>query len=136
MSVDRVQYWKDRADLLLGKQSAELLLAAWRAAQPAIEAAGDVLNRTAHAHLQARLNNGPIPIGQMALYHPAHRDALDRITGREASAPGCETEAEAMARLPPVGPHDLLLIGQAWGCPHQGTPHSHADDPIQRWPRA
>jgi hypothetical protein len=51
------------------------------------------------------------------------------------STPGCETEAEAMARMPDVGPQDLLLVGQVWGCPRHGTPHSHADDPIQRWPR-
>jgi hypothetical protein len=51
------------------------------------------------------------------------------------SAPGCETEARAMARMPSVGPDDILFVAQAWGCPRQGTPHSHADDPIQRWPR-
>jgi hypothetical protein len=40
-----------------------------------------------------------------------------------------------MARLPEVGPQDLLLIGQAWGCERQGTPHTHRHDPVMRWPR-
>jgi hypothetical protein len=57
------------------------------------------------------------------------------VIGVGWSAPGCETEAEAMARMPDVSPQDLLLVAQGWGCPRQGTPHSHADDPIQRWPR-
>jgi hypothetical protein len=50
-------------------------------------------------------------------------------------AEGCETEAEAMARMPQVGPRDLLLVAQGWECDRQGTPHSHRDDPIPRWPR-
>jgi hypothetical protein len=50
-------------------------------------------------------------------------------------AEGCETEAEAMARMPQVSPQDLLMVHQAWGCDRRGTPHSHRDDPIQRWPR-
>jgi hypothetical protein len=58
------------------------------------------------------------------------------VIGVGWSAPGCETEAEALARMPPVGAQDLLLVAQGWGCSRQGTPHSHADDPIQRWPRA
>jgi hypothetical protein len=58
------------------------------------------------------------------------------VVGVGWSAPGCETEEEAMARMPQVGPQDILMVHEAWGCARQGTPHSHRDDPIQRWPRA
>ena len=53
------------------------------------------------------------------------------------SEPGCETEAEVEARLQAagVGPHDLVICLRAWGCARRGTPHSHANDPVQRQPR-
>jgi hypothetical protein len=57
------------------------------------------------------------------------------VVGVGWSAPGCETEEEAMARMPQLGPQDILLVHEAWGCARRGTPHSHADDPITRWPR-
>jgi hypothetical protein len=58
----------------------------------------------------------------------------DGLEGVGWSEPGCETEADALTRVPPLGPHDRLMVIHAWGCPQRGTPHSHAHDPVQRWP--
>jgi hypothetical protein len=82
---ERYAFWKGRADLRLGKRHLEILLAAWRAAQPAIEAAAAVLNASHQERLQARLREAPIPPGEMALYHPAHREAVDLCIGRDAA---------------------------------------------------
>ena len=53
------------------------------------------------------------------------------------SEPGCETEADVEARVQAagVGPNDLVLRLQAWGCSRRGTPHSHANGPVQRQAR-
>jgi hypothetical protein len=48
---------------------------------------------------------------------------------------GCETEAEALQRVGPTGPRDLVVLMHHCGCPRQGIRHSHASDPVQRWPR-
>jgi hypothetical protein len=86
MSVEeRTAFWQAKADLQMARRHLQILLASWRAAQPAIEAAGAVLDQTYQAQLQARLSSGPIPPGQMALYRPAHRDALDVCTGPDAA---------------------------------------------------
>jgi hypothetical protein len=58
----------------------------------------------------------------------------DGCEGVGWSAPGCETEAEALKRVGPRGPHDLVCLIQACGCDQAGTPHRHTNDVIQRWP--
>ena len=50
------------------------------------------------------------------------------------SEPGCETLIEALRRVPPLGPDDQLLLMYAWSCGRRGTPHSHGQDPMLRWP--
>ena len=50
------------------------------------------------------------------------------------SAEGCESDGEAMTRIPPRGPHDAVILIHAYACANAGTPHSHADDEVKRWP--
>jgi hypothetical protein len=49
---------------------------------------------------------------------------------------GCETEVEVLQRVGPPGARDLVVLVDHCGCPRQGTPHSHAGEPVQRWPRS
>jgi hypothetical protein len=74
---------------------------------------------------------------EQSLTPPGEVIAVTIYTGTDGvgwSAEGCETEAEAMKRIPSRGPHDLVIVVHAYGCAKAGTRHSHADDPVQRWP--
>jgi hypothetical protein len=57
-----------------------------------------------------------------------------RQSGVDWEVAGCETEAQVLARIPPHGPQDTVVFVHAFGCALAGTPHSHANDPIVRWP--
>jgi hypothetical protein len=39
-----------------------------------------------------------------------------------------------MKRIPPCGPHDLVILVHAYACAKAGIRHSHADDEVKRWP--
>ena len=83
---ERQAFWQARADLQQAKQHLQILLASWRASQAAIDAAAAVLDRRHVAMLQARYPQGPIPVGETSLFYPAHREAVDACTGRDAAA--------------------------------------------------
>jgi hypothetical protein len=58
------------------------------------------------------------------------------IEGVGWSEPGCETLDDAVKRVGPHGPDDLVAVIQTWGCPPRVMPHSHDSDEVKRWPMA
>jgi hypothetical protein len=77
---------------------------------------------------------------EQALVPPGEIIVIESYVGHSGvgwSEPGCESEADVAARLQAaeVGPHDDVILIHAWGCERRGTPHTHAHDPVKRWPR-